>query len=127
MSESIAVVGCMGFVSIICYMIYKMFKEESIQNEEYYQIRKSVLAGLSLLFQQLFIINTINVIGSLIIVLGDLGTYPLTFTFLQGQYTLVNIINYVYVTLMGIYLAASFLDALARLINYKKSGGIIKW
>lgn len=127
MSESIAVVISMIFVSITFYIIYKMFKGESIQNEEYYQIRKSVLAGLSLLFQQLFIINTINVIGSLIIVLGDLGTYPLTFNFLQGQYTLVNIINYIYVAIMSIYLIASFLDTLAKLINYKKSGGIIKW
>jgi len=127
MSESIAVVGCLGFVSIVYYIIYKMFKEDSIQDEEYYQIRKSILSGLSLLFQQLFIINTINVVGGLIIVLGDLETLPLTFSFLQGQYTLITIINYIYIAIIGIYLVASFMDSLKKLGNYKKMGGVIKW
>jgi len=130
MTEANMISGTMIFISLSYYMIYKIFKEKSeqdVKKQGYYSFGKIILNCLSQLFQQLFIINTVNVVSGAIVYFSEIGTFPLVTSFLQGHLTILLLINNIYICIMIVYLIASFFDTLKELVRFKKGGGLIKW
>ena len=127
MSALVGSVLGVSVVSLVYYICYKMFKDESIEESRVYKLSNSVKKGISILFQQLFILNNINIVSLIVIYLSALTTLPLTVEFMTSFLVILLTLNNIYIWLMVLFLIVSGYDFIRKLSNFKKKGGKIQW
>lgn len=129
MSAIIGSVLGLIFVSITYFIAYTFYKEdkEAENKDPVYRISRSVKKGIAIFFQQMFILNSINILSCILTYLGELGTMPLMKAFFSNYIVIFLFINRAYLWFMILYLIVSFWDFFKRMFMFKKNGGRITW